>query len=80
MPAYVDLQEKEFDREVSGYTATRHQREVGTGYFDTILNTVSQGQASTGALEHSTEAEQFDEVAEVIAAATSVTLTQPALA
>ena len=64
MPAYVDLQESEFAKEVSGYTATRHQREVGTGYFDRILMTVTQGEASTGALEHSTEAEQFhDDVA-----------------
>lgn len=59
MPAYVDLQEAEFAAESSGYTATRHQREVGTGYFDKVLMTVSQGQASTGALAHSTEAEQF---------------------
>lgn len=61
MPAYVDLQEKEFAKETSGYTATRHQREVGTGYFDQILMTVTRGEASTGALEHSTEAEQFHE-------------------
>jgi isocitrate lyase len=60
MPAYVDLQEQEFSAEKAGYTATRHQREVGTGYFDQVLMTVSQGQASTGALAHSTEAEQFD--------------------
>lgn len=60
MPAYVDLQEAEFASEKSGYTATRHQREVGTGYFDQVLMTVSEGKASTGALEHSTESEQFD--------------------
>jgi isocitrate lyase len=59
MPAYVDLQEAEFASEAMGYTATRHQREVGTGYFDKVLMTVSEGKASTGALEHSTEAEQF---------------------
>jgi len=60
MPAYVDLQEQEFSSEKAGYTATRHQREVGTGYFDQVLMTVSQGQASTGALKHSTESEQFN--------------------
>lgn len=60
MPAYVDLQEAEFAREKAGYTATRHQREVGTGYFDQVLMTVTEGKASTGALAHSTEAEQFD--------------------
>ncbi len=59
MPAYVALQEREFARESSGYTATRHQREVGTGYFDKVLMTISEGQASTSALKHSTEAEQF---------------------
>lgn len=59
MPAYVALQEREFSRESTGYTATRHQREVGTGYFDKVLMTISEGQASTSALKHSTEAEQF---------------------
>lgn len=59
MPAYVDLQEKEFISEKLGYTATKHQREVGTGYFDKVLMTITSGKASTSALEHSTEAEQF---------------------
>ena len=59
MPAYVALQEQEFAKEAQGYTATRHQREVGTGYFDQVLMTVTSGKASTGALSHSTEAEQF---------------------
>ncbi|MCM2281117.1 MAG: isocitrate lyase [Bdellovibrionaceae bacterium] len=59
MPAYVALQEAEFAREKAGYTATRHQREVGTGYFDQVLMAVSEGKASTAALTHSTEAEQF---------------------
>jgi isocitrate lyase len=59
MPAYVDLQDQEFSREAEGYTATRHQREVGTGYFDKVLMTVSEGRASTSALAHSTEEEQF---------------------
>jgi malate synthase A len=59
MSAYVELQEAEFDAEKLGYTATRHQREVGTGYFDQVLMAATAGQASTGALSHSTEAEQF---------------------
>ncbi|MFW7379596.1 MAG: isocitrate lyase [Oligoflexus sp.] len=60
MPAFVDLQSREFKKEADGYTATRHQREVGTGYFDQVLMTVSGGQASTTALAGSTEEEQFD--------------------
>jgi isocitrate lyase len=59
MSAYVALQEEEFARERDGYTATRHQREVGTGYFDRVLSAATAGQASTGALSGSTEAEQF---------------------
>lgn len=59
MSAYVELQEEEFARETDGYTATRHQREVGTGYFDTVLNAATAGNASTAALVGSTEAEQF---------------------
>lgn len=59
MSAYVTLQEEEFARERDGYTATRHQREVGTGYFDRVLSAATAGQASTGALSGSTEAEQF---------------------
>jgi isocitrate lyase len=59
MTAYVDLQEREFAAEKAGYTGTRHQREVGTGYFDLVLNTITAGQASTGALANSTEAMQF---------------------
>ena len=59
MTAYSELQEREFGAEDRGYTATRHQREVGTGYFDHVRNVVSGGQASTGAMEHSTEAAQF---------------------
>jgi isocitrate lyase len=59
MPAYVDLQEREFGLEGAGYTATRHQREVGAGYFDQVLMTVTAGQASTAALEGSTEQAQF---------------------
>ena len=59
MPAYVRLQEEEFAREIDGYTASKHQREVGTGYFDKVLTVISQGQASTSAMRHSTEEEQF---------------------
>jgi malate synthase len=59
MSAYSALQEAEFAAEPQGYTATKHQREVGTGYFDLVSNTVTQGQASTNALKGSTEEEQF---------------------
>jgi isocitrate lyase len=59
MPAYVRLQEAEFAKEAEGYTATRHQREAGTGYFDEVLLAVSGGEAATAALAGSTEAEQF---------------------
>jgi isocitrate lyase len=59
MAAYSELQQAEFASEVNGYTATRHQREVGTGYFDLVAQTVSGGNASTTALAESTEAEQF---------------------
>ena len=58
MPAYVRLQDAEFAAENRGYTATRHQREVGTGYFDLITSAISP-QASTVALSGSTESEQF---------------------
>jgi isocitrate lyase len=58
MTAYVELQEKEFAAEAEGYTATRHQREVGTGYFDLVASAISPD-ASTVALAGSTESEQF---------------------
>ncbi len=60
MSAYVALQEREFAMEDHGYTATRHQREVGTGYFDLVAQTISGGTASTLAMEGSTEATQFE--------------------
>ncbi len=60
MPAYVRLQEREFELEASGYTATRHQREVGAGYFDRIAEIVGGGESSTLALRGSTESEQFE--------------------
>jgi isocitrate lyase len=62
MSAYVRVQEREFTHEAEGYTATKHQREVGTGYFDRVLQAVTRGQASTAALEGSTEAAQFEPV------------------
>jgi isocitrate lyase len=63
MAAYSELQQAEFAAEVNGYTATRHQREVGTGYFDAIAEAVSGGQSSTTALKESTEAAQFTKAA-----------------
>ena len=59
MAAYSRLQEAEFALEEQGYTATKHQREVGTGYFDKVAQVISGGQSSTTALAGSTEAEQF---------------------
>jgi len=59
MTAYARLQTAEFDAEARGYTATKHQREVGTGYFDAVSETLSGGLASTLALTGSTEAAQF---------------------
>ena len=59
MPAYVELQEREFAKEADGYTASKHQHEVGAGYFDQILLTASGGEAATAALTGSTEEGQF---------------------
>lgn len=59
MPAYADLQQAEFAAEPLGYTATRHQREVGTGYFDDVAQVIGNGTSSTTALGGSTELEQF---------------------
>jgi isocitrate lyase len=59
MAAYSRLQEREFASEVAGYTATRHQREVGTGYFDAVASAISAGKSSTQAMANSTEAAQF---------------------
>ncbi|MFD2088138.1 MULTISPECIES: isocitrate lyase [Brevibacillus] len=59
MAAYSELQQAEFSSEVHGYTATRHQREVGTGYFDEVAQVISGGNSSTTALSGSTEEEQF---------------------
>ena len=59
MTAYVKLQEAEFAAEKIGYTATRHQREVGTGYFDEVTQVVTGGNSSVTAMGDSTESEQF---------------------
>ena len=59
MAAYSDLQQAEFASETEGYTATKHQREVGTGYFDEVAQVIAGGSSSTTALAGSTEEEQF---------------------
>ena len=61
MAAYSELQQAEFAAEADGYTATRHQREVGVGYFDAVTTAISGGHSSTTALAGSTEAAQFHE-------------------
>jgi isocitrate lyase len=59
MGAYSELQVQEFDAEADGYTATRHQREVGTGYFDQVSVVITGGKSSTTAMSDSTETAQF---------------------
>jgi len=59
MAAYSELQEAEFAAEVDGYSATKHQHEVGTGYFDDVARVIAGGESSTAALQGSTEEEQF---------------------
>ena len=59
MAAYSRLQQQEFDSEKEGYTATKHQREVGTSYFDAVSKTISSGESSTTAMKDSTESDQF---------------------
>jgi len=61
MSAFVELQEAEFAAAEKGFTAVKHQREVGTGYFDAVTQAIQQGQSSTTALHGSTEDEQFFE-------------------
>jgi len=61
MSAFVELQEAEFAAADKGFTAVKHQREVGTGYFDAVTQAIQQGQSSTTALHGSTEDEQFFE-------------------
>ena len=68
MSAFVELQEAEFAAADRGFTAVKHQREVGTGYFDTVTQTIQGNQASTVALKGSTEEEQFHPVAHASAA------------
>ena len=63
MSAFVELQEAEFAAAEKGFTAVKHQREVGTGYFDAVTTTVQGAQSSTTALKHSTEDEQFFDAA-----------------
>lgn len=64
MSAYSELQQAEFASEVNGYTATKHQREVGTGYFDAVSMAITGGQSSTTAMSESTESAQFKLAAE----------------
>ena len=64
MSAYSELQQAEFDAEVNGYTATKHQREVGTGYFDAVSLAITGGRSSTTAMHGSTEHAQFKPAAE----------------
>jgi isocitrate lyase len=59
MAAYAELQEREFAAEDDGYSATSHQRQVGAGYFDEVAQTIAGGETNTGAMEGSTEEEQF---------------------
>ena len=59
MTAYSKIQQQEFAREKDGYTSVKHQREVGTSYFDAVSNTISSGKSSTTAMKDSTESEQF---------------------
>ena len=59
MTAYSELQQKEFDQVINGFTAVKHQREVGTGYFDKVSQIITGGASSTLALKNSTEEEQF---------------------
>jgi len=68
MAAYSELQQAEFASEANGYTATRHQREVGTGYFDQVSMAITSGQSSTTAMAESTESDQFKTTAAAVAA------------
>ncbi len=69
MSGYVELQQAEFASEADGYTATRHQREVGTGYFDAVASALSGGASSTTAMGESTETDQFHDKANASASA-----------
>jgi isocitrate lyase len=63
MTGYVELQQREFADEAKGFTAVKHQREVGTGYFDEVSKVIAGGESSVTALTGSTEAEQFHNAA-----------------
>jgi isocitrate lyase len=65
MSAFVRLQEAEFAAVPRGFSAVKHQREVGTGYFDAVTTTIQGSEASTTALRHSTEDAQFFDAAHV---------------
>ena len=60
MPAYVRLQDREFSQEENGYTATKHQQEVGAGFFDKVIMSITGGDSATTALAGSTESGQFN--------------------
>jgi isocitrate lyase len=64
MDAYSELQQEEFVAQAKGFTAVRHQREVGTGYFDQVALAITSGRSSTTAMSHSTETAQFNQAAE----------------
>ena len=59
MAAYSKIQQQEFAREKDAYTSVKHQREVGTSYFDAVSKTITSGKSSTTAMDGSTESEQF---------------------
>ncbi|CAD6198398.1 unnamed protein product [Caenorhabditis auriculariae] len=80
MLAYSKLQELEFDSEKHGYSAVKHQREVGTGYFDVVSNAVTGGQSSTTALTGSTEEAQFHTATASSEDEEIVSLTAPSVA
>jgi isocitrate lyase len=69
MGAYSELQVQEFAAEIDGYTATRHQREVGTGYFDQVSVVITGGKSSTTAMGDSTETAQFHKNSSALQAA-----------
>ena len=66
MSAFVELQQKEFAAADKGFTAVKHQREVGTGYFDAVTQTIEGGKSSTTALHGSTEEAQFEDQEEAV--------------
>jgi isocitrate lyase len=68
MGAYSEVQEREFAAQTLGFTAVRHQREVGTGYFDAVAMAISAGESSTVAMAGSTESQQFVELGRQVAA------------